>query len=210
MSTLSNIKKIQLSQLADKIFQGISHSVRTKSGDDESSIPIINVKDIVDGRITDDSLDSVSIDDHKDINRYTVRTNDVVITCRGTLLKSAVVPEGFNGYLITSNLIAIRLRDNFEPLLLSTYFHDPMMQKTLLAHARSSTMQIAFTVSDIGKVEIPLIPLESQKKLSKLISAAETQYNSAIRAATLRREIAYNIALNSFHENIPTVNGGKI
>lgn len=195
--------------MAEKIFQGISPSRRTRSLDSGKSIPIINVKDIVNGRINADGIDAFIVAGDKDFERYMVRVDDVVITCRGTLLKTAVVPENLDGYLIASNLIVIRLKENFESVLLSTYLQSPKAQKILLANSRSSTMQVAFTVSDIGKIEVPVIPPETQKKLSSLINTAENYYNSAIEAANIRREIAYSITLNYFHENIPTRTGGE-
>ncbi|HDH06542.1 MAG TPA: hypothetical protein ENH01_12705 [Nitrospirae bacterium] len=209
MLELSISKKIHISHMAEKIFQGISPSRRTRSLDSGKSIPIINVKDIVNGRINADGIDAFIVAGDKDFERYMVRVDDVVITCRGTLLKTAVVPENLDGYLIASNLIVIRLKENFESVLLSTYLQSPKAQKILLANSRSSTMQVAFTVSDIGKIEVPVIPPETQKKLSSLINTAENYYNSAIEAANIRREIAYSITLNYFHENIPTRTGGE-
>lgn len=206
---LSTGKKLYLSQLAEKIFQGISPSRRTKSRNSGNSIPIINVKDIVNSQINAECIDTIIVAGDKDFERYMVRANDVIITCRGTLLKTAVVPENFDGYLIASNLIVIRLKENFEPVLLSTYLQSPKVQKKLLANSRSSTMQVAFTVSDIGKIEVPVIPPETQKKLSSLIKTAENYYKSAIESSNIRREIAYSITLNYFHKNIPTLTGGE-
>lgn len=209
MEEITSYKKDQLSRIAEKIFQGISPSRRTKSHSGKS-IPIINVKDIVNGRINADGIDTIYLASNKDFERYVVRTNDVVITCRGTVLKSAVVPEECDGFLVASNLIVIRLKENFEPALLSAYLQSMKIQKTLLANSRSSTMQVAFTVSDIGIIEVPLLPIETQKKLSGLIATADNYYNSAIESANKRREIAYSITLQYFNKNNPTFSGGEI
>ncbi len=209
MAAIIPYNKLQLSCIAEKIFHGISPSRRTRAVASGKRIPVINVKDIVNGRINTDGIDSITVANHKDFGRYTVNVGDIAITCRGTLLKSAVVPEKLDGYLIASNLIVIRLKANFEPLLLSTYLQSPEVQKILLANSRSSTMQVAFTIADIGKIKVPVIPPETQKKLSGLIEIAENYYNSAIEAANIRREIAYRITLDCFHENIPTLTGGE-
>lgn len=196
----SGAKAIQLSHLSEKIFQGLYPQRKTKENNSSKKVPVINIKNIVNGRINLDPRGFISIDGHRDLERYTVRSSDVVITCRGTVLKSAVVPEDLDGYLIASNLIAIRLNGNFEPILLSAFFQSPEGQRILLSNVRSSTMQIALTVSDIEKIEVPLIPVEIQKRLASLISAADNYYRAAVESANLRRDIAYSIALKSFRQ----------
>lgn len=199
MLTRGTIKKLQLSQVAENIFQGLSPSRRRKKTNNSSrKVPVINIKDIVDGQIKVDGLGDILVDINKDIGRYTVRAADVVITCRGTVLKSAVVPANLTGCLIASNLIAIRLKEDFEPSLLSIFFQSPMGQKILLSSAKSSTMQVALTVLDIEKIKVPDIPIDHQKQLAKLVSATDQHYQIAIESANLRREIAYNIVYKSF------------
>ncbi|MFV1951767.1 MAG: restriction endonuclease subunit S [Nitrospinota bacterium] len=187
--------------MSEKIFQGLPYSRKSKTKGSYKTIPIINIKDIDNGQISIKGLDTMIVDSHRDIDRYMVRPGDVVITCRGTLLKSAVVPEALNGYLITSNLIAIRLNGDFESVLLSAFFQSPVGQKILLSNVRSSTMQIALTVSDIEKIEVPLIPVEIQKRLAGLIAASDNYYKAAIESANLRRDIAYSTALKSFMQS---------
>lgn len=199
-TSVNQAKNIRLSQLAEKIFQGLYPSRKTKENNSSKKVPVINIKNIVNGRINLDPPGFISIDD-RDLERYTVRSGDVVIACRGTVLKSAVVPESLDGYLIASNLIAIRLNGNFEPILLSAFFQSSEGQKILLSNVRSSTMQIALTVSDIEKIEVPLIPVEIQKKLAGLIAASDNYYKASVASANLRRDIAYSIAIESFMQS---------
>ncbi len=208
MSEITAINRVPLSQLSEKIFQGLPYSRKAKTKGYYKTIPIINIKDIDNGQISIKGLDTMIVDSHRDIDRYTVRSGDVVITCRGTLLKSAVVPEAPSGYLITSNLISIRLNGDYESVLLSAFFQSPVGQKILLSNVRSSTMQIALTVSDIEKIEVPLIPVEIQKRLAGLIAASDNYYKAAIESANLRRDIAYSTALKSFMQSSQPV-GGK-
>jgi type I restriction enzyme M protein len=199
-TSVSQAKNIRLSQLAGKIFQGLYPSRKSGKISLTKNVPAINIKNIVDGQIDIEAPCLISVDNHRHLEKYTVRSGDVLVTCRGTVLKSAVVPESLDGYLIASNLIAIRLNGNFEPILLSAFFQRPEGQKILLSNVRSSTMQIALTVSDIEKIEVPLIPVEIQKRLAGLISAADNYYRAVVESANLRRDIAYSIALKSFRQ----------
>lgn len=201
-TSVNQAKNIRLSQLAEKIFQGLYPSRQAKEDNSSKKVPVINIKNIVSGRINLASPGFISIDGHnRDLERYTVCSGDVVIACRGTVLKSAVIPESLDGYLITSNLIAIRLNGNFEPILLSAFFQSHEGQKILLSNVRSSTMQIALTVSDIEKIEVPFISVEIQKRLAGLIATSDNYYKAAVESANLRRDIAYSIALKSFMQS---------
>jgi len=173
-------------------------SGRFSAGAARRPVPIINVKDIVGGRLNTENPDTVQVDRQKDIARYKVRPGDVLITCRGTRLKSAIIPNHLAGFLISANLIAIRLKNNFDPLLLHAFFQSSIGQKILLSNVRSSTMQVALTVSDITKIEVPVIPVEKQKQLAGLIAAADHYHALAVESANLRPEIACGIAFESF------------
>ncbi|HEC97247.1 MAG TPA: restriction endonuclease subunit S [Nitrospirae bacterium] len=199
-TSVSWAENIRLSQLAEKIFQGLYPYRKNRKVSLSKNVPAINIKNIVDGRIDVDAPCLISVDSRRNLEKHTVRSGDVVVTCRGTVLKSAVVPESLDGYLIASNIIAIRLNSNFEPILLSAFFQSPEGQKILLSNVRSSTMQIALAVSDIEKIEVPLIPAEIQKRLAGLVAASDNYYKAVVESANLRREIAHGIALKSFRQ----------
>jgi len=194
-------RTVPLSDLSERIFKGMFLSERFGAGAARRPVPIINVKDIVGGRLNTENPNTVPVDRQKNIARYKVRPGDVLIACRGTRLKSAIIPNHLAGFLISANLIAIRLKNSFEPLLLYAFFQSPWGRKILRSNVRSSTMQVALTVSDIGKIEVPILPLEKQKQLAGLINAADQYHNFAIESANLSREIAYGIALESFTQS---------
>lgn len=204
IGNLSTTAIIRLSQLAKTIFQGISPSRNVKTGTSGKKTPVINIKNIANGQINIEDIDTIFIDKRKYIDRYTIHPGDVIITCRGTMLKSAVVPENLDGYLISSNLIAIRLDGTLDPALLCVFLQSPICHKLLLSSARSSTMQIALTVSDIEKIELPMIPSEIQKKLSGLVKATDQYYRCSIESANLRRHITHQIVLKYLMQSIHT------
>lgn len=196
-SAISKGNKILIGDLSEVIFQGFSTFGKKKSIASDQAKIMINVKDIADNRIMTEMLDSIPIRGIRNIDKYAVRAGDIIIACRGTQLKSAVVPETLAGSVIASNLIAIRLKAGWSPSLLSVFFQSPEGQKQLQSHAKFTTT-IAFSVTDIARIEVPAISAEIQAKLSAIISAANAYYESAVESARLRRDIAYNIAFNEF------------
>lgn len=185
------IKPLKL--VAKDIFSGAPLYSITKLSFCKEGVPILNIKDIVDGKIIRDSLRLFSLDNFKNATRYMAHPGDVLITCRGTQLKVTVVPEDIKQILITSNLIAIRLNEELLPMYLAAYFKTKDGQRALLSNATSSTLQIVFNVSDIEKVNIPVPVLSLQGKIIDLFNTTEQQYRLSIESANMRRAITEQV-----------------
>lgn len=197
----NNVPTNPLKSLATKIFSGASLYSISKLTKSENGIPVINIKDIMDGQISIKNLSLFSIENFKNVERYLVYPGDVLITCRGTQLKIAVVPENLKRSLITANLIAVRLGNEMLPIFLAAYFKTREGQRTLLASTASSTMQLVLNVSDIGEINVPAPPLSLQKKIVSLSNAAEEHYRISIETAELRRMIANQIIVDILSQN---------
>lgn len=98
----NNVPTNPLKSLATKIFSGASLYSISKLTKSENGVPVINIKDIMDGQISIKNLSLFSIENFKNVERYLVYPGDVLITCRGTQLKIAVVPENLKRSLITA------------------------------------------------------------------------------------------------------------
>ena len=190
---MNDIPTKPLKSLADKIFPGAPLYSVTKLIESVQGIPVLNIKDIVDGKIIRDSLRLFSLDNFKNATRYMAHPGDVLITCRGTQLKVTVVPENIKQILITSNLIAIRLNEELLPIYLAAYFKTKDGQRVLLSNATSSTLQLILNVSDIEKVNIPVPVLSLQKKVIDLFNTTEEQYRVSIESANMRRAITEQV-----------------
>jgi len=199
----NNVPTNPLKSLATKIFSGAPLYSISKLTKSENGVPVINIKDIVDGQISINNLSLFSIENFKNVERYLVYPGDVLITCRGTQLKIAVVPENLERLLITANLIAVRLGNEMLPICLAAYLKTKEGQRTLLANTASSTMQLVLNVSDIGEINVPVPPLSLQEKIVGLMNTAEEQYRINIELANLRNMIINQVItdiLNKYKE----------
>jgi len=160
-------------------------------------LPTISVKDITDGYVVADGLERVSITVPGRVDRYLVQPGDVLVACRGTVPKIAVVPPDLAGALLTSTLIGVRTDGRLLAEVLFLYLRSPSGQKALLSRVRSGTQQIALAPRDIAQLEVPLPPMDVQQRIADLVQTAERQYAAAEKAGHLRREIAYHLALES-------------
>lgn len=185
-----------LRTLVKRIFSGTSpYNVHKVNGDSES-IPIINIKDIADGWVLESQLSRISTINLKNIEKNIVVPGDIMLTCRGTQLKTAVVPDSLKQAVITSNLIAIRLGEQMLPGFLAAYLKSTTGQQALLSRATSSTAQLVLTILQIEEMDVPVPPLFLQEKIVNLANATEEQYRLSLEAANLRRMIANQVIID--------------
>jgi type I restriction enzyme S subunit len=188
-----------LKSLAIRIFSGAPLYSISKLQENSNGVPIVNIKDINDGQILTESLPVLSINDFKNAEHYMIYPEDVLIACRGTQLKSVVVPDNVKKLIITSNLISIRLSKQILPSFLVAYFNTQQGQRALLANA-TATVQLTLTVSDLGKIIIPVPPLSLQERIVNLFNTVEKQYRLNLESANLRKAIANQAISDVFKE----------
>jgi hypothetical protein len=185
----------RLHDVAERIFLGLADA-RLRAEGEERELPILNVRDLHEGHVPPATeLARRTIQANADVQRYTVRAGDVVITCRGTQLKVAVISPACDGALISANLIAVRAGPLLAPGALLAFLHSPDAQVALLQHGRSSTSSISLTANAVGALTVPVPPLAIQQQIAELVSAAEQSYVTAVRAAEQRRVIARAVAV---------------
>lgn len=157
-------------------------------------LPAVSVRDLKDGHVMLDDLETVSVPAGGKLDRYLVEPGDVLVACRGTVPKVAIAPPELAGAVLTSTLIGVRLDGQLLPEVLFVYLRSAPGQSALLSRVRSGTQQIALAPRDLAQLDVPLPPMEVQRRIAELIRAAEDQYVAAERAAEVRRGIAHRIA----------------
>lgn len=166
-----------------QIFQGITLS-RYQS-DLGSSERIVNVRDLEQLYLNDrDSLSQAQLK-VSDINRYQVRTDDVVIAIRGSLLKASVVKDEVQGSVAGQNVAVFRANlDKVNPLYIAVLMRSKWLEQSLNTLQRQSTTTLpAIRVSQLRNINIPLPTLSTQNQIAQLFLLAER------KAEILREEL---------------------
>lgn len=161
-----------------------------------SVVSVINVRDLDDGRVAPhDQLEVRAVAPGLSADRYRVRAEDVLITCRGTQLKVAQVGDGLDRAVISSNLIAVRPGPALLPAVLFAFFRSTSGHAALRGRNRSSNLTLALSPSCIGRIDVPVPPLEIQQRIADLVQAAEENYAAALGAAKRRRTVAHEVSI---------------
>lgn len=179
-----------LKRVAEKIFSGVPLYSITKLSKSRTGTPLINIKDIVSNNIQTEGIPRFDCGQFKNLERYIVVPGDILVTCRGTQLKIAIVPDYLEKALIASNLIAIRLRKDVLPIYLATYLRSVQGQKKLLSRTSSSGMSLMLNISDLDEIEIPVPPVFLQAKIGNIASTVERYYQLTLESANLCKTVA--------------------
>lgn len=147
-SALRDISTVKLSHIANEITDG----TRVKRDYTDYGVKIINVGDFKDGTIYSKSVKCISIDGIKD--KDYIKENDILITAVGKSGQIIRVPSFFEDYVMSSDIIRIRLKQPSTAEGLTVYLSSPSGQYALESIKIGTLNRIS--INDIKELEIPV------------------------------------------------------
>lgn len=175
----SAVRKVALSEIAESIFRGMPISNRDES--EEGSHRLVNIRDLDDlsdpGRFT-----RVQVPDKRRARQFEIQPGDVLLACRGTSFKAALVNDVPEPTVISGNIIAIRLTDRYNPAFLQTFLNSPV-GFALLETNQSGTVVNIVTPHAVGAIQVPFLPIEKQKEIANRRKQIEERYQEAVATA---------------------------
>jgi type I restriction-modification system DNA methylase subunit len=155
----SNLEKFKLKNIAE-VFRGKSILKKdTFPGD----ISVLNISNIEDGEINYSNMDTIDEKEVK-IKRYQLYDGDVVLSCRGTAIKSAVFKDQARTIIASANLIVIRPKKGVRGEYIKIFFESPVGLAIIKSFQRGTTV-VNINYADIMEMEIPLLPVKKQEDM---------------------------------------------
>lgn len=178
----SALEKLKLKEVAE-VFRGKSILKKdTTLGD----IAVLNISNLESGEINYSNMDTIAEEERK-IKRYELLDGDVILSCRGTAIKSAVFTQQDRIVIASANVIAIRPKDNVLGRYIQIFLESPIGMAMIKSFQRGTTI-MNINHSDIMEMEIPIIPIHEQKKVVQQYDQELTIYKKAINEAETRWE----------------------
>lgn len=176
----SNLQKVKLKEVAE-VFRGKSI---LKKDTALGNISVLNISNIENGEIKYVDMDTIEEDERK-IKRYELVSGDVVLSCRGTAVKSAVFESQYNTIIASANLIVIRPKERIIGEYIKIFFESPIGLAIIKSFQRGSTI-MNINHSDIMEMEIPMIPISEQKEMIDQYHDELSIYKTSISEAETR------------------------
>ncbi len=116
----------------------------------------------------------ISEEKYSQMREFSVNTNDLIVSCSGTLGRVAIVEEQSPRGIINQALLRIRPHKNVSPIFLKSALESDEVQRQLIAFSHGSGLQNFPPMSIVKAVKITLPPIDLQRKF-ELIKASVKQ-----------------------------------
>lgn len=116
----------------------------------------------------------ISEEKFNELKKFEVLPGDLLISCSGTVGKTALVPEGITPGVINQALLRIRLNKSILMnkfawyLFISDFLHSKM---TDMSHG--STLKNIVSVKQLKQIKIPIPTLKEQSKIAAILSSVD-------------------------------------
>lgn len=176
----SKHQKVKLKDIAE-VFRGKSILAKDTS---LGNISVLNISNIENGQIDYSNMDTINEEERK-VKRYELTTGDVVLSCRGTAIKSAVFKNQDKTIIASANLIVIRPKEKVKSEFIRIFFESPVGLAIIKSFQRGTTI-MNINHSDIMEMEIPLLPIKKQEKIVAQYNEEFKVYQEAVQKAEKR------------------------
>lgn len=176
----SSLKKVKLKDVAE-VFRGKSILRKDTS---LGEISVLNISNIENGEIDYKHMDTIDEDERK-IKRYELFNDDVVLSCRGTAIKSAVFKRQDKIIIASANLIVIRPKEKVKGEFIKIFFESPLGLAIIKSFQRGTTV-MNINHADVMEMEIPLLSINKQQEIIDQYNKEFNAYKEVIKKAESR------------------------
>lgn len=175
-------------------------------------IPVVMPKDIVDGRVIEDSIARIDEVTALRLAQHSLRAGDIVYGRRGDIGRRALITDRENGWLCGTGCLRISLGTSIlDPLFLYYYLGQPDVVSWIANQAIGATLPNLNTAI-IRSIEVTYPPLPTQRKIAAILSAYDDLIENNTRRIALVEEMARALYREWFvefrypgHEGVPLV-----
>ena len=110
---------------------------------------------------------------YKELQRFNIKGGDIIVSCRGTIGETFVVPEDAPLGIMHPSIMKIRLKDG----VYDRYYFNSLLKMRLKKHeaeANGSGIKMAISATELGKELFPVPSLAEQERIKELLSGVET------------------------------------
>lgn len=170
-----------------EIKMGLSSYYLNNQDKDGKEIPLINVKDIQDGKIDSTTVDHIKVRETDALGKARVSKGDLILSTTGTF-KAAVADESIDGFAISANLNAVTFSEDVNPEVVAAYLNSLAGQRELNKRAGGG-VTAGLNKNQLNGVLIPVPESGLQQDLAQFIAFAQEYSNLLSKEAEIWRNI---------------------
>lgn len=194
---------VKLSDVAELI--NGDRSSNYPSGEDivEEGILFLSTKNIVENKIDLSQKSFITKEKFDSLGRGKLLKNDLIITLRGTLGSCCIFNTEFDTGFINAQMMIIRCKDEVSNRYLH-YYLTSLRVNCEFQRANTGSAVPQLTGRQLAELEIPLPPLDEQKRIAAILDKADAIRRKRQQAIQLADDFLRSVFLDMFGD--PMVN----
>ena len=173
----------------------------------EGGIPLIRVTDISSNTFDHSDLYTISDELDQEFKRSRLRGNEILISIQGTIGRVAICPPEYSGSNISRTIALIDPDERADRKYLYWYLRnlgDTGGFKTVGATRAS------LNISTLRKTQIPLPPLEEQKRIAEILDAADALRTKRRESLAKLDDLLQSTFLDMFGDPVTNPKGWEV
>ena len=138
----------------------------------ENGTPIVTVEHLGNRVFTEQNLPKVSNEDRERLNKYVLKTGDIVFSRVGSVDRCSYVDEEHNGWMFSGRCLRVRATTQIDPLYLYYFFCLESTRDFVRNIAVGATMP-SINTKLLGEVPVSIPDLDTQKAIATVLSAID-------------------------------------
>ena len=105
----------------------------------------------------------------EEMKRFEVLTNDLLISCSGTMGKIAIVPKEHKKGIINQALLKLTPSSSVVPMFLKLYLESSTIQKKYFTNQSGAAIQNVVSVKELKEIPFPNISIAEQEEIANRV-----------------------------------------
>jgi type I restriction enzyme S subunit len=114
----------------------------------------------------------------KEMKRFEVFPNDIIMSCSGTMGKVAIVPDYARNGIINQALLKLTAKEELIPSFLKLWMGSENFQYQLNSNVYGAAIVNVASVSTLKELKIPFLPIEIQRQIVSRIEKEQELVNA--------------------------------
>ena len=154
--------------------------------------PVVTVEHITNFSIEDFIYPSVTDEDKNTLKRYVLKSGDIVFSRVGSVDLSALVKEHQDGWLFSSRMLRVRVKEKLDTQFLSYYLRQSTIRQFILNISVGSTMP-SINTEILKSLPIVYCSLPEQKQIADVLSCLDAKIENLRRQNETLEQIAQTL-----------------
>jgi len=144
-----------------------------------SGVPVVAIGNVKWGQLDLAKLDFVTPTKASLLEKYRLRTGDVLFTRSGTVGRSAIASSDVEGAVMSSHILRIRLSSGtyLPELMFRAFRGEPAVHEQLRALTRGAT-RAGFNTGLLSGLLLPVPPLQEQQEILQMLRAMDAEIDA--------------------------------